>query len=68
MVAQSDLPFRLLTKKYGCELTYAPMINSENYVKSKPKPSNKKKYLNFRDPFFKTCPEDRPVLFFFNLF
>jgi tRNA-dihydrouridine synthase len=28
MVAQSDLPFRLLTKRYGVELAYTPMFHS----------------------------------------
>lgn len=28
------LPFRLLCKKYGCNLTYTPMITSEEFVAS----------------------------------
>jgi tRNA-dihydrouridine synthase 4 len=55
----SDLPFRLLTKKYGCNLVYTPMIHS------KYKNFNKKRHAAESDKYlkgmFSTCPEDRPV-------
>lgn len=31
MVSQSDLPFRLLCRKYGSELAYTQMIHAKNY-------------------------------------
>lgn len=34
MVAQSDIAFRLLTKKYGSQLCYTQMIHSNNFIKS----------------------------------
>jgi len=42
----SDLPFRLLTKKYGCTLGYTPMIHSKHASESD-------KYLK---GMFSTCP------------
>ena len=29
MVEQSDLAFRILVKKYGCQLAYTPMLHSK---------------------------------------
>jgi tRNA-dihydrouridine synthase 1 len=52
MVEQSDLPFRMLTRKYGCDLAYTPMYHSRVAVEDK-------KYLNRN---FFTCPEDRPLI------
>ncbi|CAD8110320.1 unnamed protein product [Paramecium sonneborni] len=51
MVDQSELAFRMLTRKYGTTLAYTPMLNSKIMVESK----------TFKDEFFTTCPEDRPL-------
>lgn len=32
MVDHSDLPFRILTRRYGAELCYSPMINSKFFT------------------------------------
>ena len=40
MVSQSDLPFRLLCRKYGAELAYTQMIHAKNYGRSEDFRSN----------------------------
>eukprot|EP00939_MAST-03C_sp_MAST-3C-sp1_P004000 g4000.t1 len=35
MVAQSELPYRLLTRKYGAKLCFTPMIHSRLFVEQK---------------------------------
>eukprot|EP01063_Lacrimia_lanifica_P010875 TRINITY_DN17631_c0_g1_i1.p1 TRINITY_DN17631_c0_g1~~TRINITY_DN17631_c0_g1_i1.p1 ORF type:complete len:484 (+),score=177.07 TRINITY_DN17631_c0_g1_i1:55-1452(+) len=50
MVEQSELAFRILTKRYGADLTYSPMINSACFVKEHAQ--------NFRIKEFSTCPAD----------
>ena len=40
MVSQSDLPFRLLCRKYGSELAYTQMIHAKNYGRSEDFRSN----------------------------
>eukprot|EP00928_Gymnodinium_smaydae_P027742 TRINITY_DN21353_c0_g1_i1.p1 TRINITY_DN21353_c0_g1~~TRINITY_DN21353_c0_g1_i1.p1 ORF type:complete len:433 (-),score=71.89 TRINITY_DN21353_c0_g1_i1:54-1292(-) len=51
MVDQSELAFRMLTRKYGCELAYTPMMHSRLFAEQ-PK---------YRKQNFSTCPEDRPL-------
>jgi tRNA-dihydrouridine synthase 1 len=51
MVDASELPFRMLCRKYGATLAYTPMFHSLNF-------SNSQQY---RDNQFSTCPEDRPL-------
>lgn len=51
MVDNSDLAFRMQTRKYGSELTFTQMLNSNMFVQSKETRAN----------LFTTSPEDRPL-------
>lgn len=52
MVEQSELPYRMLTRKYGAELCYTPMFHARLFVQQQ----------TYRNECFSTCPEDRPLL------
>lgn len=52
MVEQSELSFRMLTRKYGATLCYTPMLHSRLTVESK----------GYLAANFSTCPEDRPLV------
>lgn len=52
MVRYSKLPFRMLVRKYGCDLVHTPMIVSDSFVKS----------AKARDVEFTTCKGDRPLV------
>eukprot|EP00262_Sarcandra_glabra_P021716 TRINITY_DN9295_c0_g1_i1.p1 TRINITY_DN9295_c0_g1~~TRINITY_DN9295_c0_g1_i1.p1 ORF type:complete len:447 (+),score=56.95 TRINITY_DN9295_c0_g1_i1:124-1464(+) len=51
MVDNSELPFRMLCRKYGAEAAYTPMLHSRIF-------SENEKY---RTQEFTTCKEDRPL-------
>ena len=51
MVEQSELPFRMLCRKYGADLCYSPMFHSRSFAESQ----------EYRRKEFSTCPEDRPL-------
>jgi len=51
MVAQSELPFRMFVRKYGCELCYTPMINSVSFLRNIKKTKD----------YFETAEGDRPL-------
>ncbi|RWR77585.1 tRNA-dihydrouridine16/17 synthase NADP+-like protein [Cinnamomum micranthum f. kanehirae] len=51
MVDNSELPFRMLCRKYGADAAYTPMLHSRIF-------SENEKY---RSQEFTTCKEDRPL-------
>jgi len=52
MVRYSRLPFRLLVREYGCDLTYTPMLISDSFTQSD----------SARDADFRTNPNDGPLI------
>ena len=56
MVGASELPFRLLCRKYGAHLAYTPMISSSSYVTSS----------IYRSTELQTIPQDRPLVVHFS--
>ena len=52
MVGQSELAFRMLCRKHGCQLCYTPMLLSDLILTSK----------EYRKKIFKTCKKDRPLI------
>lgn len=51
MVDNSELPFRMLCRKYGAQAAYTPMLHSRIFSET-PK---------YRNSEFTTCKEDRPL-------
>lgn len=56
MVDQSDLPFRLLCRKYGSNLAFTPMVHAKHFCI---KPNYAKKFF---DVVKGLPPQDRPVV------
>jgi Dihydrouridine synthase (Dus) len=52
MVGASELPFRLLCRKYGAQLAYTPMMLADQFAKSEA----------YRTQEFQTTPFDRPLV------
>ena len=52
MVGGSELPFRLLCRKYGATLAYTPMIHSDKFVEDE----------EYRKENFQTNEQDRPLV------
>lgn len=51
MVDNSELPFRLLCRKYGATAAYTPMLHSRIFTENE----------KYRSQEFTTCKEDRPL-------
>jgi tRNA-dihydrouridine synthase 1 len=56
MVGASELAFRLLTRKYGAQLAYTPMMSSTSFARDEA----------YRKREFQTIPEDRPLVCHFS--
>ena len=52
MVEQSELPFRMLCRKYGTTLAYTPMFHARLFIEDD----------SYRKEQFTTCPADRPLV------
>lgn len=52
MVEQSELPWRMLSRKYATQVCYTPMMHAGVFLRDK----------NYRVENFVTCPEDRPLI------
>nr|GEX65205.1 tRNA-dihydrouridine(16/17) synthase [NAD(P)(+)]-like [Tanacetum cinerariifolium] len=51
MVDNSELPFRLLCRRYGATAAYTPMLHSRIFTENE----------KYRSQEFTTCKEDRPL-------
>ncbi|XP_021301212.1 tRNA-dihydrouridine(16/17) synthase [NAD(P)(+)]-like [Herrania umbratica] len=51
MVDNSELPFRMLCRKFGAEAAYTPMLHSRIFTENE----------KYRNEEFTTCKEDRPL-------
>ena len=52
MVDQSELPYRMLTRKYGADICYTPMFHAKLFSQD-PK---------YRNNMFQPCAQDRPLV------
>lgn len=55
MVLQSELPFRMMCRKYGTTLTYSPMLTAKDIITDFKTHGNLSKHI-------RTCKADRPLV------
>ena len=54
MVEQSELPWRVLSRRCGAQLCFTPMINAKVFMDLNQK--------GYHESVFSTCPTDRPLI------